>query len=198
MIHKTKLTFMKILKISSLFLILILLSACSKENRTEQNESKSKVESKEPTNLISLNTAKEQLDNYNNAHPLEVGSEYALRTWISIEELKTYIAYVEKESEKKGIEVSGIDFIHTQYKEAKPGSPNPNNEVYDLTLMLAPTYAKENANVAFDPIYSEKGKPKDLKDLFEEIQTDSINGNETPSGGSSIANNLSTCPNKCN
>lgn len=192
---------MKTLKISSLFLILILLSACSKENPKEQNEpeSKSKVESKEPTNLISLNKAKEQLDNYNEAHPLEVGSEYAVRTWISIEELKAYIAYVEKESEKKGIEVSGIDFIHTQYKEAKPGSPNPNNEIYNLTLMLAPTYAKENMNVAFDPIYSEKGKPKDLKILLEEIKSDTINQNGTPGpGGSSIANGLRTCPNQCN
>ncbi|SMC60547.1 hypothetical protein [Moheibacter sediminis] len=187
---------MKTLKISSLFLSLFLLFACSKQNPTEENESKSKskMDSTPPSNLISLNTAKEQLDNYNEAHPLEVGSEYAVRTWISIEELKAYIAYIEKESTGKGIEVSGIDFIHTQYKEAAPGSPNPNNTVYDLTLMLAPTYAKENGNVAFDPIYSEQGKPKDLKDLFEEIKLDSLLGS---SPGSSIANGLQTCPNYC-
>lgn len=187
---------MKTLKISSLLLMTFVLVCCSKETPNEQkeNESKSNLQSQAPANLISLSTAKEQLDNYNEAHPLEVGSEYAMRTWISIEELKRYIAYVEKESEIKGIEVSGIDFIHSQYKKATPGSPNPENMVYDLTLMLAPTYLKGNSNVAFDPKYSQQGNPKDLIDLFYDIESDSLLG-ATP--GSSVANNLVTCPNNC-
>lgn len=196
---------MKTQKLAVTFLILLMIIGCTKENPKEKNPEKSKTSlSNEetmmaPGNLISLEKAKEQLDNYNEAHPLEVGSEYAVRTWISIEELKSYIAYIEKESAEKGIELSGIDFIHTQYKKAKPGSPNPNNADYDKTLMLAPTYAKGNSNVAFDPIYSENGNPKDLKILLDEIKTDSMNGKGAPSpGGSSIANSLNTCPNTCN
>lgn len=196
---------MKTKKIAVFLLFSFMILSCSKESTNEKNNEESKSTSiadeeiADPASLISLDKAKEQLDNYNEAHPLEVGSEYALRTWISIEELKAYIAYIEKESQKKGIVVSGVDFIHTQYKEAAPGSPNPDNTVYDKTLMLAPTYKSGTANIAFDPIYSEQGKPKNLSNLFDEIDSDSLNGKNTAGpGGSSIANGLRSCPNHCN
>lgn len=150
-----------------------------------------------PEILISLEQAKEQLDFYNEAHPAEVGSEYAFRTWIPIEELKAYIRYVEASSVEKGIEISGIDVIHAQYKRASPGSANPNNSVYDETLMLAPTYKNGDKNIAFDPFYSELGEPKNLETLFDTL-------NEDPDGGyggdqkSSIANTFISCPNTCN
>lgn len=189
--------------IGSIF-ILVLFINCSKENPPEitSTEGENSVEKKEvlavPGNLISLEKAKEQLDFYNASHPQEVGAQYALRTWISIDELKTYIAYIEQSSKDKGIAVSGIDIIHTQYKKSNPGSPNANNSVYDKTLMLAPTYKNGTKNVAFDPIYSQQGKPKDLKILLEEIKNDTISVKD---GGipmkSSIANGMSSCPNNC-
>lgn len=191
-------------------LIILLLAscmyvACSEKSPSESNQTESKSvsgsedEHSQPSNLITLDKAKEQLDFYNEAHPLEVGSEYALRTWISIEELKAYIAYVEKKSEQKGIKVSGIDFIHTQYKRAVPGSANPDNSVYDKTLMLAPTYKSGNSNIAFDPLYSQQDNPKDLKTILEEMESDTIQDEGYHKGGqSSIANSLQSCPNRCN
>lgn len=184
--------------------IVFLIIACSKETPADNNDvnpaSQMKTAEKlpDPENLISLEKAKEQLDNYNAAHPEEVGKEFALRTWISIEDIKAYIQYVEESSAEKGIEVTGIDIIHTQYKKAAPGAPNPNNETNNKTLMLAPTYNNGTSHIAFDPIYSEQGKPKDLKVLLSEL-TSNTGAEEKAGDGkrSSVANVLSTCPNQC-
>ncbi len=196
---------MKTPKILLILLTAILITACSKETPNENSDISSNQEETmkaetlpAPGNLISLEKAKEQLDNYNEAHPQELGTEYALRTWISIKELKAYIEYVEEEAKQKGITVNGIDIIHTQHKKAAAGSPNPNNSVYEKSLMLAPTYKNGNSNVAFDPIYSEEGKPKDLKILLEEMTSNT--GPEAKSERmmkSSIANNMQSCPNNC-
>jgi len=184
--------------------IVFLIIACSKETPADNNDVNPALQMKtaeklpDPENLISLEKAKEQLDNYNAAHPEEVGKEFALRTWISIEDIKAYIQYVEESSAEKGIEVTGIDIIHTQYKKAAPGAPNPNNETNNKTLMLAPTYNNGTSNIAFDPIYSEQGKPKDLKVLLSEL-TSNTGAEEKAGDGkrSSVANVLSTCPNQC-
>ena len=189
---------MKTQKLTFIALTCFVLAACSKETPTENSTVEKVAEVAAPSNLISLKEAKIQLDNYNEAHKAEVGSEYGLRTWISLEDLKAYIAYIEEESKAKGIEVSGIDMIHTQYKQGKPGSPNADNSVYDKTLMLAPTYQNGDEQVAFDPIYSENGKPKALKELLDSIKKDSLFGqNQSKPAASSIANNLNSCPNMC-
>jgi len=191
------------------FVSSFIISSCSNPKETEKSEPVQEIQerpvAKNPGILISLEKAKEQLSNYNKAHPEEVGNEYALRTWISIEDLKAYIQYVEERSKEKGIEVSGIDFIHIQYKEAAPGSVNPNNEVYGLSLMLAPTYNKGSVHTAFDPIYSGQGKPKSLKSLLDEMTSntgpDETSKKESEDEGvkpSSIGDNLSSCPNMCN
>lgn len=184
-------------------LILLLFINCSKENPNETNSSElhhpleNEKKNTVPANLISLEKAKEQLDFYNGAHPQEVGSEYALRTWISIEDLKAYIVYIEKVSEDKGIKVSGIDIIHTQYKEVLSGTPNPDNSTYEKTLMLAPTYKKGQSNIAFDPLYSENGEPMDLKTLLQQVNNEELDKKGTQPGASSIANGMTSCPNNC-
>ncbi len=193
---------MKRIRLISFILISLIFVCCSKETeKKEIEEVSSKQQQGKTANLITLEEAKEQINNYNTAHPEEAGDQYALRTWISIEELKAYIQYVEEDSKEKGIEVSGIDFIHAQHKKAEPGSKNPKNEVYDLTLMLAPTYNNGTTQVAFDPIYSEQGKPKSLESLFDEmtINTGPEEANRTESAAkpSSIGNNLNTCPSFC-
>lgn len=193
---------MRIKQFVGLALLSFVFLSCSKDTKKEElnTENISKTQSK-PGNLITLEDAKEQIENYNTAHPEEVGENYAMRTWISIEELKAYIQYIEKESKDKGIEVSGIDFIHTQHNKAKPGSKNPLNEIYNLTLMLAPTFSEGNAHVAFDPIYSEEGMPKKLEDLLDEVLFNIIEDgsqDKPEPRPSSIGNNLNSCPSFCN
>lgn len=196
---------MKVQQTLCILLTTCLFISCSHQASEEKKEADPEVaiektgKAQAPDCLISLEQAKVQLDNYNDAHPAEVGSEYAFRTWIPIEDLKAYLAYVEDLSEEKGIEISGIDVIHAQYKKASPGSANPDNSVYDETIMLAPTYKEGVKNIAFDPLYSEQGDPKKLKLLFDELTTDG-EGEEEEGGTnpSSIANTFTSCPNTCN
>ena len=153
----------------------------------------------QPKNLISLEDAKNQLNLYDVAHPGVKGDQFALRTWISLEELENYIAYVKAESLKNGIKVNGIDFMYSQTKEGKPGMPNANNEDYELTFMIAPTVKEGTSNMAFDPLSSEKGKPAFLKDIL--APQDSTNAkmmsNATGGGPSGIANHFGACPTIC-
>ena len=164
-----------------------------------------------PKNLISYEKALEQLGNYNIAHPEVRGNEYALRTWVSIEDLENYIAYVKAEGEKNKIKVNGIDFIYTQYKEGKPNMPNESNKDYELTFMYAPTYRDtvNNKNEAFDPMNSKPGEPANLSELLKTSDTPKDNENKAdslsaplkddkkPSGPSGIGNNANSCPNMC-
>lgn len=153
------------------------------------------IESTEPSNLISLKEAKSQLDNFKNAHPGVVGKEFALRGWISIQELESYIRFVKSKSIEKGIEVNGIDFIFTQHKSSSPGKSNLNNEDYDLSLMYAPTFKKGLSNIAFDPIHSKKNDPAALHVLMADTYNSEFSENGIDQSG--IGNRINCCPNMC-
>lgn len=190
---------MKTLNLTLMMLMVSFVLSCQQKPEPTIGEPPPPVE---PTNLISLDAAKKQLNFYKQAHPGVTGDEYALRTWISIEELENYIAFMKEESKKKGIKITGIDFIHTQYKEGKPGMKNELNKDYELTLMYAPTFDDNGKNVAFDPLNSKEGDPATLKSLLSsKSENDTIgNGDSAGKGGSGssgIANKLNSCPNKC-
>lgn len=183
----------------------------SEESQTSRRVDDSSI--RQPQHLISLEKVKEQIDKYKNAHPGVTGNEYALRTWISIEELESYIAYVKQEAKNKNILVNGIDFIHAQSKSASPNLPNAGNKDYDLTLLLAPTFKDGSKNIAFDPKYSKDGSPYPLSQLLnnlgneevmrgfsDQILTESdVNSTTTnkPVHASSVDNRFNSCPNNC-
>lgn len=194
--------------------VLSLMISCSKATEGNSGEENVEVTNAQriantdpvqlPTNLISVEDAKKQLNNYKVAHPGVNADQYALRTWISIEELEQYIAYVKEESAKKDIVVTGIDFIHTQKKEGRPGMQNRGNVDYEITLMYAPTYmdSSTHKNTTFDPMNSTTGNPMKLSVLLnEKSDTDSLKtkNDDKPSSSkpSGIGNNIASCPNVC-
>jgi len=187
-------------------ILLLIVMACGKSNElssessNESNNvsSKSKESSISEVNsdiLIDLETVKAKINNYKESHPGVSGNEYALRSWISLEELKNYIAQVEKDSKEKGITVSGIDFIHIQNIAARPGMSNLDNSDYDLTLLMAPTYQDSLSHIAFDPVYSDKNSPKPLKELLDSL--DSKKAGTFGPKPSTVGNSIMSCPNNC-
>lgn len=193
---------MKIIKLLVPVLMVSALISCSYQAESTQPDVNP------PKTLISYEKAFEQLDNYRNAHPGVNGDQYALRTWISIEDLENYIAYAKAEGKKNNISVNGIDFIFTQYKEGKPNMPNESNKDYELTFMYAPTYRDtvNNKNEAFDPMNSKPNEPRKLSVVFAEPElTDSTavaskseaSSDSSNKGPSGIANNSQSCPNIC-
>lgn len=193
-------------------LTLLMMVACEKagktnnQQETDENVSATTLTSSTPSTtpnvLISLQSAKNQLGKYQNAHPGVNGDEYALRTWISLQDLEKYIAFVKEVSKDKNITVNGIDIIYTQKIAGAPGLPNPNNSQYGLTLMMAPTYKDGTHNTAFDPVASKYGKPAKLSDLLAnagEFANEEESRSSTPSPGtpSGIANSFNSCPSVC-
>lgn len=179
--------------------------SCDKAVQQEESDKKEVVSTSTeemllPRNLISVEAAKEQLKYFQDAHPGVNGDEYALRSWISLEDLENYIAYARKQALEKDIAINGIEFIYTQYKEAAPNLPNHSNKDYGLTFMYAPTYLDGNSNVAFDPLNSKKGEPVKIEELLNhkdeaDDQVDKPNQIAKPSG---IGNYMNSCPEICN
>lgn len=156
--------------------------------------------SKQPSNLITIKEAKNQLENFKKAHPKYNGNEYALRSWISLEALEEYLEFVKKTAVDKKIKITGIEFIYTQYKEGKPNMENASNADYELTLMFAPTTEIEGKNVGIDVLNSEKDQPLKLSDILVDDSEDGSESNPNlpdPNKLSGVANQINSCPNMC-
>ncbi len=192
---------MKTIKLSAMAILLMALFSCNVQTECPPVEPP-----KPPKNLITYEKALKDLGNYKTAHPGVNGEQYALRVWVSLEDLENYIAYAKAEGKKNEINVNGFDFIFTQYKEGKPDMPNLNNEDYELNFMYAPTYKDGTSNIAFDPMNSKPGDPAKLSVLLAggepkdsaNIQAKSAADNgDKPSGPSGIANRSTSCPTVC-
>lgn len=93
-----------------------------------------------------------------------------------LEDLKAYIAYVEKESKRKGIKLTGINFISGAYPNDYKLDPEKSN--YQALIMMPATTIGGEKNVSFDPFRSEKGQPISLKEILEGYSYSSWDYNE--------------------
>lgn len=199
---------MKIMKSTYLLLsasLMLSVFSCDKAVQQEESDKKEVVSTSTeemllPRNLISVEAAKEQLKYFQDAHPGVNGDEYALRSWISLEDLENYIAYARKQAQEKDIAINGIEFIFSQYKAAEPNLPNLSNKDYGLTFMYAPTYHDGNRNVGFDPLLSQKGKLVKIEELLSRKidAVDEIDTAEKSPKPSGIGNYINSCPEICN
>ena len=97
-----------------------------------------------------------------------ISTEY---NWYNIDDLKQYIAYIEKISKEKDIAVTGFRIYPTQYPKNYKIEKYQNRN----TLIFTPT-TKINGkiDVAFEPLYSEKGKPVEISQFLEQVRTKNV------------------------
>jgi hypothetical protein len=138
---------------------------------------------KKPKNLISYKELKKGIENYKKDIPSN-NSNQTQSLWLSLDELKEYIAFVEENAKMKDISISGIRFHLT--------SDSGNNG--KINMAVCPTFEHINEDnepkqISFEPLYSEKGIPKSLTSLL----TDDIPDAEE----SSILNSFLPCPPSC-
>jgi hypothetical protein len=93
--------------------------------------------------------------------------------WMSIDKVKDFISFVESESKKKDISVSGLRFHFLADSANK------------LTLGISPTYKDDSdeslmPHVSFDPVMSEKDKPMSV--------SVAVKSNVKSDGNSSVLN----------
>ncbi|MFY0631814.1 MAG: hypothetical protein JXR05_15720 [Flavobacteriaceae bacterium] len=107
------------------------------------------------------------LQHYDNTkkdlQPKVNGGEDARIQFLEIEKLKAYIAYIEKESKKKKIKLTGINFISAAYPENHVDKKKRN---YQTLIMMPATTIGDEEGVSFDPLKSERGVPKSLKEIL--------------------------------
>lgn len=103
--------------------------------------------------------------------------------FFTIKELKDYIAYVEKESKKKKIPLTGINFISAAYPDNYTRDPRRSN--FQTLIMFPATTIAGEEMVSFDPIRSDKGAPRRLKDILNDEYGYTVWTYDTLSGSSS-------------
>ena len=149
-------------KILLLLCFTIALSACNTENsKCEQ------VDNSRPSNAITYkemasmfseydNGQKKVLDTYRKELIGAKDSVESVSHFYEIKQLKQYIAYLERISKEKDIELTGVRIFSAAYPKNHANRKLRGRQ----TLVFMPT-AEINGykGVAFEPLYSEKGKP---------------------------------------
>lgn len=92
--------------------------------------------------------------------------EHARVHYLDIKKLKEYIRYIEKESKRKNIPMEGINFISAAYPDNYKVEKNRN---YQTIVMMPATTINGEEGVSFDPLKSERGVPRPLKDILADF-----------------------------
>lgn len=152
----------------TLALSLLLLSYACKDytNGANQNQAQRPDIALTYSELISM------LEHYDKTKKNQIANAVGLKedTRINnfkLEDLKAYIAYVEFEAKKKNIKVTGINFISAAYPKNHSDKEKRN---YQTLIMMPATTINGVADVSFDPLKSEKGKPKSLKEILDDMR----------------------------
>jgi len=170
---------------------ILLLASCetttTKEDDKQGEEDQDRKPPKRPKETISLRRAHEMYKAYQERHEvltkLKDGEEEARYGWHSIDFYKNYIAYLEKESRKVGIRISGLRMYYVAYPENDDKS---GKYAGYQTYFYVPTYfnKKEKRHIAFDPLHiDENGNPLPIHEII-------VNGKRVNTNEASIAQSL--------
>jgi hypothetical protein len=92
--------------------------------------------------------------------------------WYKLEDLKQYIAYIERISKEKDIPVTGFRIYPSTYPENYSNKKLRNLQ----TLIFTPTTKLgDKDDVAFEPLYSEKGKPAEINQFLDQVRNKKLN-----------------------
>ncbi|WP_428742624.1 hypothetical protein [Tenacibaculum sp.] len=138
--------------------------SCS-QDKTEDALAEKTVKTAKPQNLLMYKEMVAMLEHYDETRKsvLEkaLGYEDTRINFYTIETLETYLAYMKKVSEEKGIKLTGINIVSASYPETmQRGTPN-----YQ-TIMFMPTTEIEGKNIAFAPEVSTENKIVTMKEML--------------------------------
>tara|TARA_R110002049_G_scaffold2846_13_gene23192 strand:+ start:899 stop:1555 length:657 start_codon:yes stop_codon:yes gene_type:complete len=174
-------------QISTLFIFSILLfSSCKTESKSEEEHKSSNLVSKEhkiddsrPDNAITYKEMasmfhqydigqKPILDAYRKDFSGDKEDVASISHFYEIKQLKQYIAYLERLSKEKDIELTGIRIFSAAYpKDYKPEKGINGRH----SLILMPTANIKGKNVAYEPLYSKKGNPIPFTEFLDKFSS---------------------------
>jgi hypothetical protein len=92
--------------------------------------------------------------------------------WYKLDDLKQYIAYIERISKEKDIKVTGFRIVPSTYPKKYKVKELQNRQ----TLIFTPTTSINGKDdVAFEPLYSEKGKPVEIMKFLDKVRAKQVN-----------------------
>ncbi|WP_445747719.1 hypothetical protein [Polaribacter sp.] len=199
---------MKIQIFTVIFFLFMIISCKETTNNNVQTSSSCYPNHSRPSQAISYeemaammdafdNGSKKELDKYMKRISKGKDSISTIYNWYKLEDLKQYIAYIEKISKEKGIPVTGFRIYPSEYPENYTNQKLKGRQ----TLIFTPTTTFNGKDdVAFEPLYSETGKPALISEFLEKARMKmSKSGSylksvDTTSILSSSANRIVTAP----
>ncbi|PQJ75769.1 hypothetical protein [Polaribacter gangjinensis] len=195
---------MKIQFFTASFFLFLLVSC----NEKPQNSSTCYLNDSRPSQAISYEEmaamidafdsgSKKELDKYLKKVSNGKDSISTIYSWYKLEDLKQYIAYIEKISKEKGIPVTGLRIYPSEYPENFVNQKLKGRQ----TLIFTPTTTIDGKDdVAFEPLYSETGKPALISEFLEKARmkmsknSSYLKSTDTTTIQSSSANRIITSP----
>ncbi|MBU3010859.1 hypothetical protein KO506_05565 [Polaribacter vadi] len=166
-------------KVCILFVFIFSIISCKQVNTKPINDTGAVdlscyPNSKRPSQAITYKEMASMFHEYDNGQK-KVLDEYitkksggkekvaTLSEFFSIDELKQYIAYIEKTSKEKDIELTGIKIFTAAY----PSDYNIEAYRNRVSFILMPTTnIGDDKNVAYEPLKSTKGKPVSMQSVL--------------------------------
>lgn len=171
------------LKCSLLFFSAFIIS-CKSENKVNEpdiNCVSCYTNNQRPTQAITYKEMASMFTEYDNGQKKVLDAyisnisdgkekEATISQFFSIEELKQYIAYIEKLSTEKEIKLTGVKIFTAAY----PSDYKIKEYRNRLSFILMPTTdIGENKNVAYEPLKSKIGKPVTMQSILHKYASDS-------------------------
>lgn len=148
------------MKIKTAFFGIAVLLLCFSACKEQTHENEVPVSTAPPAQIISVETAKEMYDSYTTRR-VGIIKEYEARTgdtlfdpsrygWYDYETLKQYMAFIEKEAQEAGVEISGISFYFTNYPDKQKFNDGaPIRYPRQNSFFLLPTMNEEGKDIGF-------------------------------------------------
>lgn len=166
-----------------LITLLFFFVSCKSEPKKQVNQPKQN--SDRPAQAITYPEMASMFKTYDNGQRIALNDYITKKTggkdsvatisqFFSLSELKQYIAYIEKLSEEKEIDLTGITIFTSAYPEDYKIKEYQNR----MSFILAPTTLINGKNVAYEPLKSEIKKPVSMKsvlDKYADETTRSVN-----------------------
>lgn len=123
-----------------------------------------------PKMLLYYSELVPMLEHYDETRKEEFGRIIGKRedtriVYFTLQEIKEYIAYMEKACNDKNIPFEGINFISASYPESH--TEDPRKRKFQTLIMMPATTVAGESKVSFDPFQSGDNDPMPLKDILK-------------------------------
>lgn len=173
------------LRLTKLFFLSVLLSySCKTEcNHTDNVNESCYPNDTKPTQIITYEEMADMIDAFDKGPKKELNkylkkvskgkdSVSTVYNWYKLDDLKQYIAYIEKISKEKEIPVTGFRIYPSTY----PKNYKDKELRHLQTLFFTPTTTIDGKDdVAFEPLYSKKGEPAQIQQFLDNVRAKKVN-----------------------